>query len=125
PTAAGMHTSLGLPVGQFADWRYPAPGCDALHVREYVHGYTAHLDRVNPNCDLPGHLAQDAPAIGGGGAVGAVVGLIVGESPGAMLVGALLGGALGASAAAAQERALANGGKSYLGGMVTTGGHKR
>jgi hypothetical protein len=94
-------------------------------VREYVDRYTAHLDEANPNCDLPGHIMKDAPAVGGGVALGALVGLIVGESPGAMLFGALIGAALGVSAATARERALENGGKSYLGGVVTTGGGSR
>jgi hypothetical protein len=125
PTAAGMHRSLGLPVGQCGDWRMPSPGCHGLHVREYLDHYTAHVDQVNPNCDLPGHLVKDTPAIGGGAAFGALVGLILGESAGAMLVGALLGGALGASATSADERAKVNGGRSHLGGVVTTGARQR
>lgn len=100
-----MTRSVGLPVGQIADWRMPHPNCHGLHVREYVGYYTAHLDRVNPRCDLVGHLAGDAPLVGGGAALGALVGLAVGESAGAMLIGAIIGGALGGAAASTQEAA--------------------
>lgn len=104
PQAAGLQRSLGLPVGQLADWRMPS--CrNGLHVREYVDRYTAHVDSVNPHCDLPGHLAADAPLVVGAAAIGALVGLALGESPAAMLVGALLGGAVGAAAAGATEAA--------------------
>lgn len=105
PCDAGMVRSLGVPLGQVADWRMPSPHCGGLHVREFVDRYTAHLDQVNPNCDLPGHVAADAPAIGGGVAVGALLGLALGESAGAMLVGALLGGLLGTAVAAGAEQA--------------------
>lgn len=125
PTASGMRQSLGLPVGQFADWRMPSPHCGGLHVREFVDHYTVHSDQVNPHCDLPGHIVQDTPAVGGGAALGALVGLVLGESAGAMLVGALVGSAFGAAAASAQERAVTNGGRSYYGGVVTTRGRNR
>ncbi len=105
PRVAGMRRSLGLPLGQMADWRMPYPGCHGLHVREFPDHYSVHIDRVNPHCDLPGHVAADAPAVGGGAALGALVGLVLGESAGAMLVGALIGGALGASATATKEKA--------------------
>ena len=61
PTVAGMTRSLGLPVGQIADWRMPHPNCHGLHVREYLSYYTAHVDKKNPRCDLPAHLAEDTP----------------------------------------------------------------
>jgi hypothetical protein len=100
-----MTRSLGLPVGQLADWRMPHPNCHGLHVREYAGYYTAHVDQVNPRCDLPGHLAADAPLVGGAAALGALVGLALGESTQAMLVGAVIGGAVGVLAASAQETA--------------------
>jgi hypothetical protein len=103
PLDAGMLRSLGLPLGQLADWRMPAPHCGGLHVREFVDRYTAHVDQVNPVCDLPGHMAADAPAIGGGAALGALVGLALGESAGAMLLGAVVGGLLGSAVAASAE----------------------
>ena len=103
PLDAGMLRSLGVPMGQFADWRMPSPHCGGLHVREFVDRYTAHVDQVNPVCDLPGHIAVDAPAIGGGVAIGALVGLALGESAGAVLLGALVGGLLGCAVAAGAE----------------------
>jgi len=99
-----MKSSMGLPVGQIADWRFPHPICHGLHVREYESYYTAHIDRANPNCDPVGHMNLDAPAVGGGAALGALVGLALGESAGAMFVGALIGGALGAAVSATAER---------------------
>ncbi len=105
PQAAGMTPSLGLPVGQLADWRMPHPNCHGLHVREYPGYYTAHVDKINPRCDLPGHLTADVPLVGGGAALGALMGLIVGESASSMLIGAIIGGALGAAAASAAETA--------------------
>lgn len=105
PQAAGMRASVGLPVGQIGDWRMPYPNCHGLHVREFADHYTAHLDAANPNCDLPGHIALDTPAVGGGAALGALAGLILGESAGAMIVGALIGGAIGAAAEASKEQA--------------------
>ncbi len=104
PQAAGLRRSLGLPVGQLADWRMLGCG-HGLHVREYADRYTAHIDHVNPNCDLPGHVVSDAPKVAGGAALGALLGLALGESPRAMMLGALIGGALGASAAASDEAA--------------------
>ena len=105
PQAAGMGRSIGLPIGQFADWRMRFPNCHGLHVREFTDHYTAHIDQVNPGCDLPGHVVTDVPVVGGGAAVGALVGLILGESAGAMLVGAVIGGLVGASVAVAKETA--------------------
>ena len=113
PTAAGMTRSVGLPVGQVADWRMPHPNCHGLHVREYVGYYTVHVDQVNPRCDLPGHIALDAPLVGGGAALGALVGLAIGESAGAMMIGALIGGAMGAAAASAHEAASCAGAPSH------------
>ncbi len=101
PTAAGLRPSLGLPVGQMGDWRYSSG--HGLHVREYFDRYTVHVDSVNPNCDLPGHIVSDAPMIAAGVALGALIGLALGENAGAMMVGALIGGALGVAAASAAE----------------------
>jgi len=119
PQAAGMTRSLGLPVGQIADWRLPHPNCHGLHVREYPGYYTAHVDQVNPRCDLPGHLTADVPLVGGGAALGALIGLLVGESAGAMLVGAVLGGAVAAAVAGAQEAAVCAGPASTGAGHST------
>ena len=120
PQAAGMTRSVGLPVGQLADWRMAHPSCHGLHVREYVGYYTAHLDKVHPRCNLAGHMAVDAPLVGGGAALGGLVGLVLGESRSAMVIGALIGGALGAAAASAHEAAGCAGAVSARAGPAWT-----
>lgn len=104
PRDAGMRPSLGLPVGQCTDWRYKFPSCGGLHVRDFGTFYSAHLDRVNPECDPVGHVMSDTPQIAGGLALGALIGLALGNSKEAALVGAMFGGLLGlASTASAAE----------------------
>jgi hypothetical protein len=102
PRDGGLAPSLGLPVGQRADWRLPSPGCGPLHVREYDGHYVAHLGRANPNCDPIGHLASDAPQVMSGVAFGALLGLLLGRSKEATLAGAALGGLMGLAAAQAK-----------------------
>jgi hypothetical protein len=102
PRDAGMKPSMGLPLGQRGDWRFPAPGCGGLHVRDFLDCYTAHLDRVNPVCDPVGHVVSDTPQIAGGLALGALLGLALGKSKEAALVGALFGGILGLATASSQ-----------------------
>ena len=102
PRDAGMKPSTGLPVGQRQDWRVTYPTCGGLHVRDFGDYYSAHLDRVNPNCDPIGHVVSDTPQIAGGVALGALVGLAFGKSKEAALVGALFGGLIGIASAASQ-----------------------
>lgn len=99
PADAGMAASIGLPLGQSADWRSSAPECAGLHVRDFETYYSAHLDVVNPRCDLPGHITADTPQVAGGLAFGALLGAAFGKSKEATLVGAMLGGLLGLAAA--------------------------
>lgn len=98
PRDAGMRLSMGLPIGQNADYRMSYPHCGGLHVRDYGTYYTAHLDRANPHCDPIAHAVQDTPQIAGGVALGALLGLLLGNSREATLAGAALGGLLGLSA---------------------------
>ena len=61
PAAAGAVRSVGLPVGQVADWRFP-PMHDGggLHVQDFGQGgWRAHLDAVHPSVSLPGHMEHD------------------------------------------------------------------
>jgi hypothetical protein len=102
PRDAGMKPSTGLPVGQRQDWRVSYPTCGGLHVRDFGDYYSAHLDRVNPNCDPIGHVVSDTPQIAGGVALGALLGLALGKSKEAALVGALFGGLLGVASATSQ-----------------------
>src|SRR4051812_36024576 len=70
PRDGGLHPSIGLPVGQQADYRLGYPNCGGLHVRDYGTHYVAHLDRVNPACDPVGHVFQDTPQLAGTAALG-------------------------------------------------------
>jgi hypothetical protein len=99
---AGLQPSMGLPVGQSSDWRFAYPHCGALHVRDFGCHYSAHLDRVNPECDPIGHVVSDTPQIAGGVALGALLGLAFGRSKEAALVGAMFGGLLGVASATSQ-----------------------
>lgn len=99
PRDAGMKPSTGLPVGQRQDWRVSYPVCGGLHVRDFGDHYSAHLDRVNPNCDPIGHVVSDTPQIAGGLALGALLGLALGKSKEAALVGAMFGGLIGLASA--------------------------
>jgi hypothetical protein len=78
PWASGFRQSLGLPRGQSSDWRLELPDGSGLHVLAFANVYVAHIDTVDPGCDLAAHLATDAPwwALAGPTAVsGAVMGL--------------------------------------------------
>lgn len=94
PIDAGAQVSVGLPVGQLADYRF-APGhdCSGLHVQEFETYWSIHVDIVHPACDLFSHLREEAPGgwVAGGAAVGALVGLALGRSSSGILVGAALG----------------------------------
>jgi hypothetical protein len=98
PRDGGLRLSVGLPVGQQADWRATYPDCGGLHVRDFGSHYVAHLDRVNPTCDPVGHVVQDTPHLAGGIAVGALVGLLLSRSKEGLVAGAALGGLLGLAA---------------------------
>jgi hypothetical protein len=65
PATAGANRSLGLPVGQTSDWRFPPDAaCQGLHVQDFGDCWHVHLDIVHPTCDLLGHLRADAPRFG-------------------------------------------------------------
>jgi hypothetical protein len=75
PSSAGAIASVGLPVGQTADWRFPPDAdCRGLHVQDFGDTWHAHIDRVHPTCDLLEHIRQDAPNFG---LVAAVVLIVV------------------------------------------------
>ena len=99
PEDAGATRSLGLPVGQSADFRWRVGSfCAGLHARDFHDHYEAHIDEVNPACDVVDHLRQDAPKayVAGAAALGALVGLLLGRSKDATLMGAGLGALAGA-----------------------------
>lgn len=94
PIEAGARVSVGLPVGQVTDYRFPpSHDCSGLHVQEFEDYWSIHVDKVHPACDIFAHLREDAPSgwIAGGAALGALAGLALGRSSGAILAGAALG----------------------------------
>ncbi len=64
PADAGATKSLGLPVGQYSDWRFPPrPDGAGLHVHEFPDRYEAHLDQVHPQASTVRHLMRDTPKL--------------------------------------------------------------
>ena len=64
PADAGAQKSVGLPVGQAADWRFPPrPDGAGLHVHEHEDRYVAHLDAVHPEASTIKHLVRDTPKL--------------------------------------------------------------
>jgi len=94
PREAGGRISVGWPVGQVADYRFPPDSaCRGLHVHEHADRWVAHLDRVHPDCDAGEHLRRDAPGalLSGGAVLGAVLGAAMTKKGGGALAGAGLG----------------------------------
>ena len=93
PRTFQMSPSLGLPVGQTADYRRVLPCGRGFHVRDFGTHYEAHIDEVHPAVDLIEHLRRDSPGtfVAGGAGVGAALGALLGRSKEATLAGALLG----------------------------------
>ncbi|HJK92322.1 MAG TPA: hypothetical protein RMH85_01285 [Polyangiaceae bacterium LLY-WYZ-15_(1-7)] len=105
PLDAGFRKTLGLPRGQRADFRLELANCVGLHVQDFGSHYEAHLDQVDPACDVAEHLRRDAPGTYVLGAVGlgALIGLAIGQSKEAALAGSVLGGLLGLGTAARDD----------------------
>ena len=81
PQKAGAVYSVGLPVGQSEDWRFPPErNCAGVHVQDMGDHWDVHLDTVHPACDLTEHVRRDAPGAWrlGGAAVGGLVGATLG-----------------------------------------------
>ena len=74
PIGSGAVPHQGLPRGERAHWRFTATNCTGLHALEFEDRYLVHLDRADPRCDFPGHVAKDVlPAMLGPLAVAAAV----------------------------------------------------
>jgi hypothetical protein len=102
PTDGGLRPSVGLPVGQTADFRLRLPDCRGLHVQDFGTHYEAHIDQTDPQCDLVAHLRDDAPVtlVVSSALIGGLLGLLVGASKEAFAAGLVLGAGLGGMAAA-------------------------
>ena len=81
PSLAGFRKDYGLPLGQDQDWRMELPHGRCAHVREYPDYYRIHIDEVDPQVSVMGHLLADCPALTilGGVALGALIGHTVGK----------------------------------------------
>ncbi len=97
PRAVGMKPSVGMPLGQVADYRYALESNAGLHVRDFGHYWEAHLDEVHPDVDPVEHVRRDAPVafIAGAVALGAVAGGMLGKSWQSALAGAAIVGLAG------------------------------
>lgn len=107
PAAGGLTLSIGLPKGQWADYRLRLSDCTGLHVHDFGTQYQAHIDSVHPGYDFLEHLRQDAPGtyVGVAAAIGALAGTLLGKKPEAVLAGAVIGGLIGGLATARSEEA--------------------
>lgn len=61
PLHAGAVEHVGLPRGQSADYRWKLRDCRGLHVQDFGDHWEAHIDLVDPRCDLVGHIEKDVP----------------------------------------------------------------
>lgn len=106
PEDDGLQPSIGLPIGQSADFRLRLPNCLGLHVHDFGRHYQAHVDRVHPDCGVVEHLRRDAPEayLTAGVALGALLGALLGKKSDAVLAGAALGGLLAGVGIAADSR---------------------
>lgn len=105
PRTAGMKESIGLPVGQTADFRLMLASGAGFHVQDHGTHYEAHIDEVHPDVNPFEHLRKDAPGtfIAGSAALGAMVGSAIGRKGEAAWVGAALGALGGLLLAAVQD----------------------
>jgi hypothetical protein len=107
PSEVGAKPSMGLPVGQQADFRFTMNDCRCLHVRIFQDRYEAHIDSVDPACSIVEHLRKDAPGTytTAAAGLGALAGLILGGGKKeGMLAGALIGLAVGAATIPEQKK---------------------
>ncbi len=107
PRDAGAYASIGLPVGQEADFRFPPEhDCRGMHVQSFGAEWVVHIDQVHPTCDVGEHLRRDAPAawVGATAALGGALGLLFARKAEGALAGALLGALFGALTALPPEQ---------------------
>jgi hypothetical protein len=93
PRDAGVVLTIGMPVGQRADYRLDVGGGHDLVVSEFAHGLEARLE-VRPALADFERALRDAPgsSVVGMLAAGALVGLALGRSKESALSGAMIGG---------------------------------
>ncbi len=96
PSAAGLVASMGLPVGQRSDFRWPQGIPVGLHVRDFGAHYEACLERTDAARRLVEQLgtATRGNHVAAMAALGALAGTLLGKKPEAVLAGAAVGGLL-------------------------------
>lgn len=101
PLDANMVRTLGLPIGQRADFRVAIDERTAFHVRDFGGYYDAQLYSVLPQAAVePPSVPREAPGatILGATAIGALLGAALGGTKDGALAGALVGGVAGLAA---------------------------
>lgn len=96
PRDAGLHPSIGVPVGQRTDYRKNLPNGTQLCILDFGTHYEAKLEPVLRLIDIESILRQ-APGTSAAGSIatGALLGLAIGRSKEAALIGAVIGGLVG------------------------------
>lgn len=96
PRDGGMRASIGLPVGQSADFRLALHNRRGLHVQEFSGHYEAHLDSLDSTCTAMVHLQREARrGVATSAVLGGLVGGLLGRSRSAFAIGLLVGAGLG------------------------------
>ena len=106
PLDVGAVTSVGWPVGQRGDYRFPPTAtCSGVHVQDFGGEWRVHRDAVHPDCGVVEHVRQDAaPAwLLGGACACAALAAIAARKPGAAVVGALIGALVAAALLSEKE----------------------
>ncbi len=101
PADAGASCSVGLPVGQQADFRWHFADEPGLHARDFGTHYEAHIACCSP-ATFERRFGQKAE-IESAAAIGGLIAMVVGKSHESMLAGMVLGALVAASATAAKK----------------------
>ncbi|CAM4282358.1 Glycine zipper domain-containing protein [Corallococcus exiguus] len=107
PKDGGLVPTLGLPVGQRADYRLDYGGEQVLYVQDFGTHLEARLDPRRPPVTRAAigasSEAPDTDAMLGGAAVGGLIGLLFGRSSSSVVTGLVLGAVAGLAANAAES----------------------
>jgi hypothetical protein len=106
PHDGGLTATFGLPRGQRATFRASLSDGGILFVDDFATFYEARIDRVAPAIQKAQPAPPNVNALGpalGLSALGALLGLALGQNERSAMTGALLGGAVGLGAVAINE----------------------
>lgn len=102
PSSMGFEESMGEPVGQLSDHRFPLEDGRSVHLKTYEKWIGVHWDKVHPNTieNCFEHLRRDSPlwytamCIIAGGGIGAGLSTLSGNGK-AIAKSSLAGGVMG------------------------------